>query len=73
MTTRIDRLHDPRRPKAAPAEFAGQWVAWNQDRSEIIAHGTDVAKVRAAAVHAGQPDALLEKVSHPNHLFVGRL
>lgn len=73
MTTRIDRLHDPRRPRAAPVEYAGQWVAWNQDRTEIIGHGSDVAQVRAAAVAAGQPDALLEKVSRPDHIFVGCL
>ncbi|MEK6261298.1 MAG: hypothetical protein AABP62_22080 [Planctomycetota bacterium] len=73
MTTRTDRLHDPRRPLAAPAEYAGQWVAWNQDRTEIIAHGSDVARVRAAAVAAGQPDALLEKVNRPDHIFVGHL
>lgn len=71
MTARIDRIHDPRRPKSAPSEYAGQWVAWNRDRNEIIAHGSDVAQVRAAAVAAGQPDALLEKVSHSDHIFVG--
>lgn len=73
MTTRIDRIHDPRRPKSAPHEYAGQWVAWNQDRTEVIAHGSDVAQVRAAAVAAGQPDALLEKVNRPDHIFVGHL
>ena len=73
MTTRIDRLHNPRRPQAALAEYAGQWVAWNQDRTDIIAHGSDVAQVRAAAVAAGQPDALLEKVNRPDHIFVGHL
>jgi hypothetical protein len=63
----------PRRPLPAPVEFAGQWVAWNSERTEIIAQGTSVAAVRAAAIAAGQPDALLQKVSRPDQVFVGRL
>jgi hypothetical protein len=64
---------DPRlkdRPRPAPVEYAGQWVAWNEDRTEIIAHGTDVAAVREAAIAAGHPMALLEKVHRPDRIHV---
>ncbi len=64
-------MADPRRPKVAPVEYAGQWVAWNNDETDIIAHGTDVAKVRAAAIAAGRPDALLEIVHRPDRMRVG--
>ena len=65
------RLNDPRRPKPAPAQYAGQWVAWNKDRTAIIAHGIDVAVVREAAIAAGHPLALLQKVHLPDRMQVG--
>ena len=61
----------PRRPKPAPVEFAGQWVAWNRQQTEIIAHGKDVAAVRATAVAAGHSDAILEKIRRPDTVFIG--
>ena len=60
-------------PPVAPVEFAGQWIARNRERTQVIAHGADVAAVRAAAVAAGQPDALLQKVARPDQVFVGTL
>lgn len=53
-------------PKIPPPEYAGEWVAWNEDRSVVIAHGTDVAAVRAAANSAGYQLPLLEKVPRPD-------
>ena len=66
------RLQEPERPKAAPVQYAGQWVAWNEDRTEVIAHGT-VAEVRTAAIAKGQPLALIEKVPRRDATFVGSL
>ena len=63
-----EKMADPRRPKVAPVEYTGQWVAWNKDETNIIAHGTDVAKVRAAAIAAGHADALLEIVHRPDRV-----
>ena len=59
------------RPIPAPVEFAGQWVAWNKNRTTIVAHGPDVAVVRATAIAAGHPDAILEKVRRPGIQFIG--
>ena len=39
------RLLDPNRPKAAPLEFAGKWVARDSKRTEILASGDDFATV----------------------------
>lgn len=71
MVRLSELLNDPRRPKPAPLEFAGEWVAWNADETAIVAHGADVAAVRAAAMAAGHPDALLQKVARPDRTFVG--
>jgi hypothetical protein len=50
------------RPKPAPAEMAGQWVAWNADRSKIVAHGARFDEVRARAIAAGCPEPLLQRI-----------
>jgi hypothetical protein len=63
-------INDPGRPNAAPIEFAGQWVAWNRERSKIIAHGGVLAEVHKAAIEAGHPDAILQKVRRPGS-FIG--
>ena len=60
-------------PRPAPVEFAGQWVAWMRDRSKIVAHGDNASEVRAAAIRSGCNDPWLERVPHPETLFVGRL
>jgi hypothetical protein len=62
---------DPRIPKPAPVEYAGQWVAWNKQRTEIIAHGTEMAAVRAVAIAAGHTDSILQRVRQPNVSFIG--
>ena len=59
-----------RHPGPAPFEYAGQWVAWNNEQTKIVAHGPDLAGVHAAANAAGCSDAILEKVRKPG-LFIG--
>ena len=51
-----------RHPGPAPVHYAGQWVAWNETQTEIVAHGPDIASVRKAAVAAGHPRAIYQKV-----------
>jgi hypothetical protein len=71
MSKPLNSSMDIRRPRAAPVEYAGEWVAWNRERSRVIAHGRYVAAVRAAAVAAGHADAVLQKVRRPDTLFIG--
>lgn len=66
MVTQSDRrLQDPRRPKAAPVELAGQWVAWDRERTEIVASGDDFAAVREEAIASGHTMPLMEVVPRP--------
>lgn len=58
-------------PKPAPVEFAGQWIAWSKDRTEVVAHGPQLAMVHAEAVALGHPDAILQRVRHPDLSFIG--
>jgi hypothetical protein len=57
-------------PMPAPLEYAGKWVAWNRERSEIVAHGVRFSDVREAATAAGYPDALFQHVMKPGP-FIG--
>jgi hypothetical protein len=66
-----DKLRKVKRPRPAPVEFAGQWVAWNRERDTIVAHGGNAAEVRAAAIAAGHPHAVFQKVRKANRAFIG--
>lgn len=67
---RLRKAVEGRRPSPPPIEFAGQWVAWNQNCSEVIAHGKTMDEAHVAAAEAGYPDAPLMKVPRPN-AFLG--
>lgn len=62
---------DPTRPKPAPVEYAGQWVAWNAEQTEIVAHGREIAQVHAAAKAAGHERPVLQKVPDPHSRYIG--
>jgi hypothetical protein len=64
----VSRFPDRRSP--IPGEFAGQWVAWNQDCTEILSHGKDLTTVRERAISLGCERPVLQKVPHSP--FVGR-
>ena len=65
-------LSDPQRPKPAPPEYAGQWVAWDHDRSQVMAHGATLQEVWNAAAEAGVVDPVYERVRRPEELVLGR-
>ena len=46
-----------------PAEYAGQWIAWNEDRTRIVANGTDYSEVYEQAVRGGCARPVLHKVA----------
>ena len=56
-----------------PIEYAGQWVAWNGQRSKIIASGKDFAEVNRATEKTGEKHPLFEKVPRPDTRYVGCL
>lgn len=58
-------------PPPAPVEYAGQWVAWNRDRTKIIAHGEDVAQVYRDALASGHASAIYQKIGRPGIAIIG--
>ena len=59
----------PDRPAPIPAKFRGEWVAWNEDCTMIVAHGQNLAKVVEQASAAGYDEPALQKI--PASTFVG--
>jgi hypothetical protein len=59
----------PERGKPVPAQHAGQWIAWNDDYTSIIASGTAMGKVRDQALARGCTRPVLQKI--PRAPFVG--
>ena len=68
---KVKHQPDSAHPIPAPVEFARQWVAWNKDRTRIIAHGPQMAAVHEAAIAAGHPHAVLQRVRRPDLGFIG--
>ncbi len=60
-------------PPPAPIEYAGQWVAWNKEWTEIVAHGREFADVHREAIHKGFSDPIMEHVRNPKLAFIGFL
>ena len=53
----------PDRPPPVPLEYAGQWLAWNEDCTKILAHGGDMSEVHDQAVQLGCTRPVLHKIS----------
>ena len=61
----------PERGKPVPCECAGQWIAWNEDRNEMLSHGGDYRAVRQEAIRRGCARPILQRI--PRGPFVGGL
>lgn len=64
-------VDDPTRPKPAPVEYAGQWVAWDHERTTVLAHGKTLEEASRAAAAVGYPDPLLERVRRTDERIIG--
>jgi Family of unknown function (DUF5678) len=64
MQMTLEEFHKrfPGHPEPAPMEYAGQWVAWSDDRTQIVAHGRDFGAVLDEARAAGCREPLMHKV-----------
>jgi hypothetical protein len=59
----------PERGRPVPGGCAGQWIAWNEDRSEMLSHGQDLDSVRQEALARGCARPILQKT--PPGPFMG--
>lgn len=69
MTPDEYRARFPDRPPPVPLEYAGQWLAWNEDHTEILAHGRSIREVRERAAQRGCTHPVFQKI--PRGPFIG--
>ena len=61
----------PQQTVLVPKKYAGRWLAWNHDRTAIVASGDTVQVVKAAAHAAGETDPRFEWVPPANRRLIG--
>jgi hypothetical protein len=61
--------HDP--IPTVPKKYAGQWIAWNRARTEIVASGRTLDDARLAAEAAGESAPILAKAPRADVRFLG--
>ena len=54
-----------------PRKYAGQWIAWNRDRTAIVASGRTLDDARRGAQAAGELAPILAKAPRANVRFLG--
>jgi len=59
------------KPPVVPKQYAGQWIAWNQEQTQIVASGRTYEEARQAAIAAGADRPLLAKAPSAKVRFVG--
>ena len=59
------------KPPVVPKEYAGQWIAWDQEQTQIVASGRTYEEACQAAIAAGEEHPLLAKAPSAKVRFVG--
>ena len=61
----------PKTPPIVPIEYAGKWIAWDFERTKIIASGRSYAETVRAAQASGETRPILEKTPDARVRFLG--
>jgi hypothetical protein len=61
----------PAEARVVPIEYAGQWIAWNQRGTCIVASGRSLPEVAQAAAAAGEAQPVFAKVPKAEVHFAG--
>ena len=62
---------DPRATSPVPIKYAGMWVVWASDHSQILAHSEGIQELWKIAQDRRIPDPIFEKVPRSDARFVG--
>jgi hypothetical protein len=54
-----------------PIEYAGQWIAWNPQGTQIVASGRTIQDAAQAAASAGEMQPVFAKVPKADVRFAG--
>jgi len=56
-----------------PRKYSGQWIAWNKEGTEIIAHGTTLTECHTAANNTGRTQPRFENILHTDIRSIGAI
>ncbi len=56
---------------AVPIKYSGKWVAWNKDRTKIVAAADSFKEIFAIASQQQIDDPVFEKVPRADTVFIG--
>jgi hypothetical protein len=62
---------NPQSTQAVPIEYAGKWVAWKKDHSEILAHSDTIQELWQIVRDLHIEEPVFEKVPRSDIRFVG--
>jgi hypothetical protein len=54
-----------------PAQYGGKWIAWNFERTRIVASGATLGEAKRLAEAAGETRVILAKVPRSDVRFIG--
>jgi uncharacterized protein DUF5678 len=54
-----------------PKEYAGKWIAWDAQRTRIVASGATFSEVQRAAEATGESNPIFAKAPRANVRFLG--
>jgi hypothetical protein len=60
----------PKTPPIVPIEYAGKWIAWDFERTKIIASGRTYAETVRAAEATGETRTILAKTPDAHVRFM---
>lgn len=59
------------RPPVVPIEYAGNWIAWNSERTKIVASGENLRQVEQEALTSGEPQPGFEWIPPADSPILG--
>ena len=63
-----DAVHHP---PIVPKEYSGKWIAWNRERTHIVASGQTADEAEDRAIEKGEDSPILAKVPLAHVRFLG--
>lgn len=64
-------MSQPSSMPRVPKEYSGKWIAWDFNRTRIVASGTSLEEAKQAAQAAGEIRPILAKVPRADVRFLG--
>lgn len=65
------RPYESRSPSAVPIEYSGKWIAWNRERTEILASANTMKEILEIAKQRGFVEPIFSKIPRADIVLIG--